>query len=153
MILSSLIVCLFLSIFAGCGESGSTEEQALPELTGTQSEEPDYYKADNVFSLNCNKEYSFNPLTTTNASNILCAQAMYDTLFSVDDTFTATPNLIKSYESDDGQCWYFHVDTSVKFWDGTTLTATDASYSIQRAMHSPQKVRMRCEPPASRLRG
>jgi len=138
IILSILVICLFAGIFSGCGTSAGTGEEALPEITGTQSDKTDYYKADNVFSLNCNKEYSFNPFTTTNASNIICTQAMYDVLFSVDDTFTATPNIIKSYKSDDGQCWYFYVDTSVKFWDGTTLTATDASYSIQRAMHSPQ---------------
>jgi ABC-type transport system substrate-binding protein len=41
--------------------------------------------------------------------------------------------------------WYFYVDTSVKFWDGSTLTAADASYSLQRAMHSPQfKTRFQC---------
>ncbi|MFB0920563.1 MAG: ABC transporter substrate-binding protein, partial [Oscillospiraceae bacterium] len=121
-----------------CGTSGTDGGDELPEVTDTQTEQTDYYKADNVFSLNCNKEYSFNPFTTTNASNIICTQAMYDTLFTVDENFAATPNLVKSCESDDGQSWRFYVDTSVKFWDGTTLTAADASYSLQRAMHSPQ---------------
>ena len=143
--LSCLVISLFTGVFSGCGSTAGNEEAAVPEATGTQTEKTDYYKADNVFSLNCNKEYSFNPFTTTNASNIICTQAMYDTIFSVDDTFTATPNLIKSYESEDGKSWRFTVDTSVKFWDGTTLTASDVSYSIQRAMHSPQfKSRFQC---------
>ena len=138
LILPFLAASLLISAFSGCGTSGANSETPLPETTGAQTGQADYYKADNVFSLNCNKEYSFNPFTTTNASNILCTQVMYDTLFTLDDTFTATPNLIKSYKSDDGKAWYFYVDTSVKFWDGTTLTAQDASYSIQRAMRSPQ---------------
>ncbi|PKM72617.1 MAG: hypothetical protein CVU91_09540 [Firmicutes bacterium HGW-Firmicutes-16] len=145
IILSCLVLSIFAGIFSGCGTSVTSGEAALPEVSGTITEEAEYYKADNVFSLNCNKEYSFNPFTTTNASNIICTQAMYDTLFSVDENFAATPNLVKSFKSDDGMSWYFYVDTSVKFWDGTTLTATDASYSLQRAMHSPQfKTRFQC---------
>lgn len=138
LILPCLVASLFISVFSACGTSGSSGEAPLPENTGTQTNQTEYYKADNVFSLNCNKEYSFNPFTTTNASNILCTQVMYDTIFSLDETFTAIPNLLKSYKSDDGKAWYFYVDTSVKFWDGTTLTATDVSYSVQRAMRSPQ---------------
>jgi len=145
LILSCLAASLIMSVFSACGSSANTEETPLPETTGTQTIQKDYYKADNVFSLNCNKEYSFNPFTTTNASNILCTKVMYDTIFTLDETFTAIPNLIKSYKSDDGKSWYFYVDTSVKFWDGTTLTATDASYSLQRAMRSPQyKSRFQC---------
>ena len=138
IVLSCLVLSLFTGLFAGCGTGENVGEEAAPEVTDTQTEQTDYYKSDNVFSLNCNKEYSFNPFTTTNASNIICTQAMYDTLLSVDENFAVTPNLVKSYESDDGQSWRFYVDTSVKFWDGTTLTATDAAYSLQRAMRSPQ---------------
>jgi len=144
-VLPCLVASLFISVFSACGTSGNTGETPLPETTGTQTDQTDYYKADNEFSLNCNKEYSFNPFTTTNASNILCTQVMYDTIFSLDDTFTAIPNLLTSYKSDDGKSWYFYINTSVKFWDGTTLTATDAAYSIQRAMRSPQyKSRLQC---------
>lgn len=138
LILPCLAASLLISAFSGCGTSGDSGESPLPEITGAQTQQTDYNKADDVFSLNCNKEYSFNPFTTTNASNILCTQLMYDTLFTLDETFAAIPNLISSYKSDDGKAWYFYVDTSVKFWDGTTLTATDASYSVQRAMRSPQ---------------
>lgn len=137
-----IIICLVFSfvasMFSACGGNGEEDEDPLPVFAETQNTQKEYYQADKVFSLNCNKEYSFNPFTTTNSSNILCTELMYDTLFDVDESFTPTPNLIKSYETDDGKCWKFHVDTSAKFWDGTTLTAQDASYSVQRAMRSPQ---------------
>ena len=138
VILISLLISLVASLLSACGDKSAQNESPVPETTETQNKQTDYYKADNVFSLNCNKAYSFNPFTTTNASNIICTQLMYDMLFNIDESFTPVPNLITDYKSDDGKCWKFNVDTSVKFWDGTTLTAQDAVYSIQRAMHSPQ---------------
>ena len=137
-VLLCVIISLIACMFSACGGNDAENEAPIPEISESQNAQPEYYKADNVFSLNCNKAYSFNPFTTTNASNILCTQLMYDTLFEVDESFTPTPNLIKSYETTDGKYWKFYVDTSVKFWDGTTLTAQDAAYSIQRAMRSPQ---------------
>ena len=80
LILPCLAASLLISTFSGCGTSGDTGETPLPEITDTQTQQTDYNKVDNVFSLNCNKEYSFNPFTTTNASNILCTQVMYDTI-------------------------------------------------------------------------
>ena len=138
IIFVSLLISLVTSLLSACGNKSAENEAPVPEISDTQSKQADYYKADNVFSLNCNKTYSFNPFTTTNASNIICTQLMYDMLFNVDESFTPVPNLITDYKSDDGKCWYFYVDTSVKFWDGTTLTAQDVAYSIQRAMRSPQ---------------
>ncbi|MDR1131611.1 MAG: ABC transporter substrate-binding protein [Oscillospiraceae bacterium] len=131
-----LALALLAGFFSACGTADRDAETPVPEETGAQTGEQDYYKADSVFSLNCDKAYSFSPFTTKNVSNILCTQLMYDTLFAVDDSFAALPNLIKSYETADGKSWKFYVDTSVKFWDGTTLTASDASYSVQRATQS-----------------
>lgn len=137
-ILFALILSFVICCFSGCTATGNEDEPPLPEVSEAGSEQTDYYRADNVFSLNCSRQDSFNPFSTKNAANLLCSQLMYDNLFEVDDTFATTPNLIKDYKSDDGKCWYFYVDTSVKFWDGSTLTAQDAAYSIQRAMRSPQ---------------
>lgn len=141
-----LAFLLTAGLFSGCAATdGDQAEKPLPEISGNSTELTDYYRADDVFSLNCNRAYSFNPFTTTSAPNILCTQLMYDQLFNVDDSFVATPVLVKDYSTEDGIHWSFHVDTSVKFWDGTTLTATDASYSLQRAMQSPQfSARLKC---------
>ena len=131
-----LCAALVAGSLAGCGEK--SEEQELPTVTSSGAERPGVYAVDDKFTLNSNREVSFNPFTTNNAANILCTQVMYDCLFDVGPDFTFTGDLVKEWKSDDGKSWYFYVDTSVKFWDGTTLTATDASYSIQRAMRSPQ---------------
>ncbi len=131
-----LCAALLAGSLAGC--SGQDEEQKLPEVTSSGAERPGVYAVDDKFTLNSDREVSFNPFTTNNAANILCTQVMYDCLFDVGPDFAFTGDLVKEWKSDDGKSWYFYVDTSVKFWDGTTLTAADASYSIQRAMRSPQ---------------
>jgi peptide/nickel transport system substrate-binding protein len=132
-----MLTLLFCFVFSSCARNGE-EEAPLPEFEELEPSDQKDYAADNLFSLSCNKNYSFNPFSTTNASNILCTQLMYDTIFDVDETFAITPQLVTEFSSTDGKAWRFEVDNSIKFWDGTTLTAKDVEYSIQRAMRSPQ---------------
>ncbi len=138
IIVASLAMALFASILTACYDNGENSSTPSPVTTDSADTQAVHYKSDNVFSLNCNKDYSFNPFTTTNASNMLCTQLMYDTIFELDDNFAATPNLITSSKSEDGKSWYFYVDTTVKFWDGSTLTAQDVAYSLQKATHSSE---------------
>lgn len=133
-----MLVLLFCLVFSSCSRNGEEDEAPLPEFDELEPTDQRDYAADNVFSLSCNKNYSFNPFSTTNASNILCTQLMYDAIFDVDETFTIFPQLVTEFSSTDGKAWRFEVDTDVKFWDGTSLTAKDVEYSIQRAQRSPQ---------------
>lgn len=136
-ILALVVFSLLMTMLSAC--SGKDEEEApLPEIPEAVTESKTYYAADNVFSLNSDKDYSFNPFSTTSTSNILCTQLMYDNIFNVDEAFEVTPVMITDYSSEDGKSWRFTVDNDIKFWDGSTLTASDVSYSIQRAMRSPQ---------------
>ena len=96
---------------------------------------PERKAVDNVMTLSFDMESSLNPLSTDSELNLLLAPLVFETLFEVDESFACTAKLVKDYKSEDGKCWYFYVDTSVKFHDGTTLTAQDAAYSIQRAMN------------------
>lgn len=134
-----LCAAILFSGFSGCGRrTGEDEEEPLPDLPDGIYNSGDYRAADDVFSLNCDRDYSFNPFSTTNVYNILCTQLMYEQLFDVDENFNVTGNLVQSFSSEDGVTWRIYVDDTVKFWDGSTLTAADASYSVQRAMQSPQ---------------
>lgn len=137
-----LLLALFMLIgmLAGCGEEKSAEPEQSPEASddGDTTEETKASYVDDVFTLNCSKEYSFNPMTASNVSNILVTQLMYEELVTVDTAFNWQPNIVTECKSDDGTCWYFTVDTTRKFSDGTAVTAYDAAYSVQRAMRSPQ---------------
>ncbi len=137
-ILVLLILAMLTASLTGCGGTAEEGEAPLPELPENNYSDTGFHAADKVFSLNCDKDYSFSPLSTTNTSNIMCTQVMYDQLFNVDENFAVTSELVERYSTEDGQIWRFWVDTSVKFWDGSYLTAADAAYSIQRAMQSPQ---------------
>ena len=49
------------------------------------------------------------------------------------DHFDIRPDLAKSWDvSDDGLTWTFHLNENVKYHDGTTVTADDVVYSVER---------------------
>jgi peptide/nickel transport system substrate-binding protein len=141
-LLSGAMASVLLA-FGGCGTLSLTEE----DVAEIQEDEPTVvvgqgigqelvatYAADQVFSLNSVSDASFNPYDTTSAWNLVVGMLVYETLVTVDDTFTASPNLITSWNTEDGISWTFSVDTTRTFHDGGTMTAADAVYSIQQAM-------------------
>lgn len=93
--------------------------------------------ADDIFSLNCNKSYSMNPLVATNTNNQLVCAFVYENMVEVDNNFEVSPNVVTEWETTDGGSrWVLKVASGCTFHDGQTLTATDVSYSIQCAMRS-----------------
>ena len=93
--------------------------------------------ADNVFSLNCNRTYSFNPLIATNHANQLVCCLVYDNMVELDDNFEVIPNVITDWKYNDAATyWELTIDTSRTFHDGTPLTSKDVRYSLDRAVSS-----------------
>lgn len=136
-------LCLILALLCGCGSLSLSAE----ERTELESEEPEVvvgqsigqelaptYAADHIFSLNCVSDTSYNPYQTTSAWNKVAAMLVYEPLIELDESFEAHPNLITSWETEDGLTWVFRVDTDRAFHDGGVMTAMDAAYSVQIAM-------------------
>ena len=140
---------------SGCGafslsaEERSELENEEPEVIIGQSigqELAPTYAADHIFSLNCVSDAAYNPYITTSAWNKVAAMLVYEPLIELDETFSAQPNLITAWETEDGQTWIFHVDTTRVFHDGGAMTAMDAAYTMQIAMNyeaSPYYTRFR----------
>ena len=131
----SLSGCRPLSLSA---EERTELESEEPEVVIGQSigqELAPTYAADQIFSLNCVSDTSFNPYLTTSAWNKVVAMLVYEPLIELDETFTAHPNLITSWETEDGTHWIFRVDTERTFHDGGAMTAMDAVYTLQIAMN------------------
>jgi len=135
-----LALAILAGSLGGCGSEKTAEspEQSPEASDGAMPKEKASYPSDGKFTLNCSLSSSFNPMTTTDLSNILVTQLMYDNLLEVDAAFNYTPGVVTECKSDDGSGWYFQVDTNAKFWDGTLVTAYDAAYSVQCAMRSPR---------------
>ena len=96
----------------------------------------DTYKADHIFSLNCVDGESFNPYTTNSHWNKVVSMLMYETLVNADSSFEAQPNLVTSWQTDDGMHWTFYVDTSRKFHSGGHMTGSDAVATIDQARYT-----------------
>lgn len=129
------ILCLIL-IFAmvttcGCTLPGTTLNNGeIPESTEGEDLKM-AAAADNVFSLNMNTKYSFNPLVATNHSNQLVCALVYENLVEINDSFEVIPNVITEWSySDDAATWYLTVDTSKQFHDGKNVSAADVAYTL-----------------------
>ena len=141
----SLCAALSLALgLSGCrplslsAEERSELESEEPEVVIGQSigqELAPTYAADQIFSLNCVSDTSFNPYQTTSAWNKVVAMLVYEPLIELDETFTAHPNLVTSWETEDGVRWVFRVDTERVFHNGDPMTAADAVYTLQIAMN------------------
>ncbi len=140
-------VALTISLLTGCAGprasggqdpgGGVPEEQfSGQELDGrgqTLSAPP---AADSVFTLNYDPEGSMNPIRVSSATNYQFFSLIYDCVFTVDEDFTFSSDVITEYHTDDFSWWVFTVDTSICFSDGTPLTAKDVAYSIRMCQQS-----------------
>ena len=134
--ISLALAAALLASLGGCELPGTESAEPTPTpliVVGDSTAETiqETYKADHIFSLNSLEGASFNPYTTSSAWNQMVGMLAYETLVKAGSDFTAQPNLLTSWESQDGRVWTFYVDTSRKFHDGGTMTANDAVYSIQ----------------------
>ena len=131
-----LLAVLTLLSLAACGQSADKDDDYV-EGKSAGKELGQTAAADDVFTLNCNKKYSMNPLIATNTNNQLVCNLVYENMLEVSNSFEIIPNIITGWKTTDGgQRWVFTVDTSHVFHDGQQLTATDVSYSMQCAINS-----------------
>lgn len=133
---SILSAALALSMLAGCGSARVESEPDPVEgvLPGEELGVSD--AADEIFSLNYNSSASLDPYSTNDTNNLLISQLVFDNIFELDDEYNLTSRVITDYSSENGSYWTFTVDTSIKMHDGTNLTASDVSYSLQRAKNT-----------------
>ena len=125
-------------LLSGCGKDGGENAPDAPEetLTPVGQAIEERAAADDVFSVNYDPEKSLNPIRANSATNVQLWSLMYDSVFCVGSDYTVTSEIVTQYTTSDRIWWVFNVDTSIKFTDGTTLTAYDVVYSIRQAQIS-----------------
>lgn len=133
-----VILCLFAMMLslAACAGSESINTDYVPESTGGK----DVVRAeaaDNIFSLNSNSKYSFNPIIATSHANQLVCNLVYENMVELDNNFEVIPNIVSDWEcTEDGNIWTIYLDkeNTHYFSDGTPVTGRDLRYSLERAV-------------------
>ena len=131
-----LLAALALVGCTGCAGTGSGTNQNDMEFVSTGGKDVERAaQADDVFSLNSNPNYSFNPLIATNLSNQLICDLVYENMVEVDNNFEVIPNVVTVWNhSDDCKTWTLTIGEGHVFHDGTPVTAKDLRYSLDRAI-------------------
>ena len=147
--LSALLLSgVLLLSCAACGPETAEETPApttpAPTETAGQSQTQTEQRE---FVLPCYASESFHPITGGNRTNLTLAPLMYEGLYELDQSFTPSPVLCASAQTDEtGLIWTFTLREGVTFSDGSLLTASDVVYSLQLAMgeNSPYAGRFSC---------
>ena len=93
-----LLLALAL-LLAGCGNTGdvSSSSSGSQSSSSSSSSQEEQEKNTQPFTLAAYPAYSFHPALSTSQANLTLAPLLYESLFTVDSTFTATPQLCQSY--------------------------------------------------------
>jgi len=76
---------------------------------------------------------NLDPIWTTAYISRNHGYMIYDTLFSMDDSFTPQPQMVDVWQtSEDGLVWTFVLREGLKFHDGSPVTADDVVASLNR---------------------
>lgn len=112
-----IIALLTLALFTGCssGKNETSEEKPI-QIALTQD------------------MLSFDPMMTSDIFSEAILRNIYTTLYDFDDNLQLRKLLVKSEKRIDDYTWKFEIQDNVKFHDGSSLTAEDVVFSIQRAM-------------------
>ena len=103
--------------------SASTSQPAQPEVTAIP------------FTLAYYPNYSVHPALAENRANLTLAPLLYESLFTLDSSFRATPQLCTSYTtSEDGLIWTFTLHPGISFSDGTPLTGSAVADALRTAL-------------------
>ena len=136
-----LLLLLALSVLlSGCGkvEDPGSSFDPLEELR-------EYYGTDEVvetpplttFTLPYCTGETWDPLTCPDGVQRTVTSLVYETLYRLDETFTAQPLLVERAEYDAEKFVYtLHLHSGITFSDGSAVTAQDVAASLLRAVSS-----------------
>ena len=132
--LLSLLLAAAMLLLSACGPSPALSGDGVPESTKGK-DVTRFPAADNVFSLNCNENYSFNPVLATNHSNQLVCSLVYENMVELDNEFHVVPNVLdEGIPNDTATYWTFNIEPGHVFHDGSPVTGADIRYSLERAV-------------------
>ncbi len=127
--LFSALLILFLS--AGCGGNSPVDDESQTDVSVSFSS--DLPKIEyNELRLPYSKPDSLDPFSSKSTLNRQLATLMYDSLFTVGETYDAVPVIASSYTGD-GYTISVTLNEGVYFTDGSEMTVNDVIYSFEKA--------------------
>lgn len=136
-IIAMLLALAMMFSLAACSKTDPNDPYGIvPESTKGKDVTRSQH-ADNVFSLNCNVDYSFNPIIATNRSNQLVCSLVYENMVELDNNFNVVANVLdEGTPNENATYWTFKINEGHYFHDGTPVTGKDIRYSLDRAINS-----------------
>lgn len=130
-----LAAALMLSL-VGCIGGDAPEQPTTPDASASSStQEPAGETQSLPLTLPFYPDYSMHPALAENRANMVLAPLIYEGLFTLDESFSPTPVLCRSYTvSEDGLTWVFTLRQDATFSDGTPLTGTLAAQALNTAL-------------------
>ena len=130
------IILLFLLVFGVLFTVIKTRMEAPSEdPTGVSSVTLPSEDSKGEICLGYFKEKSLNPYKTTSTLNRNLSTLMYDSLFVIEDDFSALPLIAESF-SYEGNKLTVKISDEIYFSDGSLLTTADVAYSFRMAKDS-----------------
>lgn len=128
-----LAVVLVASIFSACGSKGQNgSEHTLVTQTTTE-----ILTDTDSFKLSYSQSDSLNPYESRTLNNQIVQNLVFDSLFTIDESYEAQPSIASSYSYDDIYTLTVAIPLGTKFSDGSAMTASDIIYSFNKAKVSP----------------
>ena len=135
--LTALLLAAML-LLTGCAGDWSEDEEIVNDLTDyyqSATEEPKPTPL-SAFGLPYSASSTLDPITCADGIQQTLGALLYDGLFQLDDHFDAQKALCSDYHYDAANATYTLTLRSVKFSDGSDLTAQDVIATLQRAKNS-----------------
>lgn len=118
--------------------SGCTLTERLESEDKTSAVQNVAVEQDSTIGLGYYSAEKVNPVTSMSDINTVLCNALYESLFVLDDSFTPQNVLCADYSvSADGLVYTFTLVDDVCFWSGEPLTASDVAESYRLVKNSP----------------
>ena len=126
ILLFALVIGILVTVITTRMEKTAEDPTGAPSITQT----PEETKSE--IRLGYFKEKSLNPYKTTSTLNRNLSTLIYDSLFQIEDDFSALPLIAESF-TNEGNKLTVKISDEIYFSDGSLLTTADVAYSFRMA--------------------
>ena len=130
----ALILCIVMC-FSACNGSLQNGEGTTVAQDGTDTTQDSFTITDGKVVLPYNKTDGINPFFAESYENIYLGYFLYESMFSIDESYTVTNAIADSISVNDNTA-VVKIRHNVTFSDFSTLTASDVAYSFNLAKNS-----------------